>query len=137
MSRDDLVHTFTHTVRGGEKQQTEGDYLREVDNASIKDARSSRFRTRLTVDTPNSTAVLWPCGCVAAIKETEVDARQWMADTPGTLVGAYAVFDGPVLTVYRRDDDTVLPMPGRPSSVDCDLHAAPFDRWKARQEDVA
>lgn len=32
MSRDDLVHTFARTVRGGERQQTEADYIREINN---------------------------------------------------------------------------------------------------------
>lgn len=129
-------------VKGAERYQTEGDYRREVDNADRRAARQRRFRAHLTVDGPDSTAVLYSCGCVAAVKHTEAAAKSWLDwqnDNPATdpdkwwgayLVPAYAVFDGPVLTVYGRDD-AVLPMPGRPSAAGCDVHASTFDRRTA------
>lgn len=124
---------FDH-VKGGERHQTEADYEREVSNAARRAAESRRFRKRLTVDTDDSTAVLYRCGCVAAVEKTRQAACEFLHwqlhDNPAvdpakwagaTLTPAYAVFVGPQLTVYRRDD-VELPMPGRRSSEQCDTH---------------
>ena len=122
-------------VVGGGFYQTERDFDMEERGRDIRASRQARFRAHLTVDGPDSTAVLFRCGCIAAVKHTEAAATEflhWQVNTNDAtdpakwdgayLVPAYAVFDGPVLTVYRRSDDEPLPMPGRSSSDGCDVH---------------
>lgn len=126
-------------VTGAGRYQTERDFDAAERTRDIRAKRNRRLRQHLTVDTDDSTAVLYRCGCVAAVKPSERDAKEfldWQNDNPHTdrakwdgayLTPAYSRWDHAVLRVFDRDD-VELPVSGHRSSAGCETHASRFDR---------
>lgn len=121
-------------VKGGDLRQTERDFETSEHTRDIRAKRTQRLRRHLTVDTDDSTAVLHPCGCVAGVWRSEVDAKEWAGREQGwdfRLVAAYTAWEHHHLRTYRRDDDSLIPDPRHDTSRHCDVHGWSEKRWAA------